>query len=156
MPQGSFGAQVGKWAAQTEQRMTAVFRDAAQTVANEVTTPTGSGGNMPVVTGNLRRSLMASTTAMPTLKSDEEEFSGNDGQITLVIAGANIGETIYLGFQAVYARRIEYGFKGTDSLGRVYDQSGAGFVRLTAQRWPKIVAASARKIKSRVVGRSGT
>ncbi|PCI03469.1 MAG: hypothetical protein COB78_10860 [Hyphomicrobiales bacterium] len=133
--------------------MTAVFRDAAQTVVNDVRLPKSKGGHMPIDTGNLRRSLSASTTAMPNINADKAEFSENNGQITLTIAGANIGETLYFGFQAAYARRMEYGFKGADSLGRVYNQEGSGFVRLTAQRWPEIVKASAKKIKAKVKSR---
>lgn len=151
----SFHAQVSAWAAQSQQRLTNVFRDATQTVANEVRKPKSKGGNMPVDLGNLRRSLMASAATMPTVRTGkDQEFAENDGAISLVIAGASIGQTIYLGFQAGYARRREYGFSGADALGRHYSEAGDGFVRLTAQRWPEIVADSAWKIQRRTEARA--
>lgn len=134
----SFSAQVSAWAQQTEQRMTAVARYAAQTVANEVRKPVGEGGNMPVITGNLRRSLLASTSEMPSMRRDQREFGSNDGQIALTIAGWEMGTVLHLGFQAAYARVREY---------------DRGFVRLTAQRWPQIVAEAARTIQGRVEAR---
>lgn len=145
MAQKSFSAAVSEWAAKTEQRMAAVFRQAAQTVANEVRVPKAAGGNMPVDTGNLRRSLMASMEAMPKVKEGEQTFSDNEGQIKLVIAGADLGQTVYLGFQANYARPQEY---GTSKM------AGNGFVRLTAQRWPQIVEEAAQTIQSRVEARN--
>lgn len=151
----NFSAAVGAWASKAEKRMLAVFRESAQAVANEVRIAKENGGNMPVKLGNLRRSLMASTSAMPSVRAGKDQkFQDNDAQINLVIAGAEIGQTIYLGFQANYARRMEYGFTGEDSLGRSYNQQGNGFVRLTAQQWPGIVADSAWKIQRRTEARA--
>lgn len=58
------------------------------------------------------------------------------------------GETLYIGFQANYARRMNYGFVGEDSLGRTYNQSGFGFVEKAAARWPFIVDAAAAKVRT--------
>lgn len=149
----SFAAQVGEWATATETRFRAVVQTAAQDLANEVRVPKGAGGNMPVKTGNLRRSLLASTSAMPQVVTDSKvQFADSDGQISLAILNAELGDTIYLGFQAAYARRMEYGFVGEDSLGRKYNQQGNGFVRLAAQRWQDIVDAAARTVKEKVEG----
>lgn len=147
---GNFSAVLPKWARKNQARMRAVFQTATQDAVNEMRTPKGAGGNMPVLTGNLRRSLMASTSEMPSIA--EGPFFNPEAQIALVIANAQIGDKIYLGFQAVYAARMEYGFVGPDSLGRVYNQKGNGFVRLTMQRWPQIVAAAAQRIEDKVEG----
>ena len=147
----SFTAQIDAWAGKSEARMTAVFRSSAQAVANEVRQTVNEGGRMPIRTGNLRRSLMASTSAMPLIKSDAE--FPDESSFELVIAGANIGETIYLGFQAAYARRMEYGFVGADSLGRNYNQEGFGFVAAAAGRWQDIVREQTALVKSRVNAR---
>ncbi|GGF24350.1 hypothetical protein GCM10011321_14660 [Youhaiella tibetensis] len=142
----SFSAQVSAWAAQSEQRITAVFRQSAQGVAREVKKPVAAGGNMRVKTGFLRASLMASTSQMPRINPEAKPATGaadnsysEDQNVTLVIAGADIGQTIYLGFTASYARPREY---------------EDGFVRLAAQRWPQIVEECARLIKSRVEARA--
>lgn len=170
----SFSASVDAWTRESEARLTAVFRDAAQTVANDVREPVGAGGHMPVDTGNLRRSLMASTSEIPTISNNaDQRFAGNDQQINLVIAGAEIGQTIYLGFQANYAAHMEYGtsphvIEPKEKLALHWYQNGTGvfakkvhhpgtrpfgFVRLTAARWPEIVSASVQRIRSRVEAR---
>jgi hypothetical protein len=134
----TFSASVSAWVRKSEARLTAVFRDSAQTVANEVRISKGNGGNMPVVTGNLRRSLMASTAEMPKMQRDNKVKFDTEAPITLVIAGAKLGETIHLGFQAVYSGVQEHRHR---------------FVGLTAQRWPQIVRASGARIKKEVTGK---
>lgn len=148
----SFAATISYWGRAEMERAEAIFQDAAQTVANEVRTTVNDGGRLPIDLGNLRRSLMASTSEMPTVKPEQTTFS--DGGIDMVIAGAELGSTVYLGFQAAYAMRMEYGFVGTDSLGRTYNQTGFGFVASVAQRWLQIVAASEAKIRNRFEGGS--
>ncbi|MBX5063319.1 hypothetical protein [Rhizobium lentis] len=149
----SFAAQVGEWASAELDRAEAVFQTAAQTVANEVRTAVAEGGRMPVKTGNLRRSLMASTSTMPTIKEGKETFT--DTGVELVIAGAELGGSIFLGFQAAYAARMNYGFAGTDALGRTYNQNGFGFVDAVAQRWPQIVAEAEATVRVRFEAGAG-
>ncbi|KKZ89066.1 hypothetical protein [Rhizobium phaseoli] len=143
----SFAAQVSEWAREEMERAEVVFQTAAQTVANEVRTSVNEGGRMPVRTGNLRRSLMASTSDMPRIQEGKTTFT--DSGIEMIIAGAELGETVYLGFQAVYAARMNYGFVGTDAAGRVYNQTGYGFVDAVAQRWPQIVTQAEATVRGR-------
>ncbi|WP_027685060.1 hypothetical protein [Rhizobium leguminosarum] len=143
----SFAAQVSEWAKEEIDRAEAVFHTAAQTVANDVRTSVSEGGRMPVKTGNLRRSLMASTSDMPRIQEGKTTFS--DSGVEIIIAGAELGSTVYLGFQAAYAARMNYGFVGTDSLGRAYNQTGYGFVDAVSQRWPAIVAAAEATVRGR-------
>ncbi len=143
----SFAAQVSEWAKAELEREEAVFQTAAQEVANEVRVPVAEGGRMPVDLGNLRRSLMASISDMPTIQEGKTEFQ--DSGIELVIAGSQLGDTVHLGFQAAYAARMNYGFVGTDSLGRTYNQAGFGFVDAVAQRWPQIVTQAEAKVRNR-------
>ncbi|MBZ5761587.1 hypothetical protein LAV84_18265 [Rhizobium sp. VS19-DR104.2] len=143
----SFAASISEWAKNELGAAEAIFQLAAQTVANEVKKPLADGGSMPIKTGNLRRSLMASTAEMPTVKTDQTTFT--DSGIELVIAGAELGSTVFLGFQAAYAARMNYGFVGTDSLGRVYNQTGYAFVDKVAQRWPTIVKEAETAVRAR-------
>lgn len=143
----SFAAQVSEWASAELDRAEAVFQTAAQDVANEVRNPVADGGRMPVKTGNLRRSLMASTSTMPLIREGAQQFS--DAGVEMVIAGAELGGTVYLGFQAAYAARLNYGFVGEDSIGRTFNQTGYGFVDAVSQRWPQIVAAAEARVRSR-------
>lgn len=149
----SFGAQVSEWVRQEKEREEAVFLTAAQMVANEVRETIPEGGRLPIDTGNLRRSLMASTASMPAVREGEDQTFADSG-VEMVIAGAQLGQTLWLGFQAAYALRREFGFVGQDSLGRVYNEAGAGFVTAVAQRWPQIVAEAEAKVRGRFEGGS--
>lgn len=116
-------AQIPDLIAKYERRMEAVTKESAQRVAIEVKRRTRRR------TGFLRASLLASTSNMPIIDRDARPVEGvpyaeDNTQIALVIAGASLGQTIYLGFTASYARPREF-----------HD----GMVRLTAQRWPVIV-----------------
>lgn len=115
-------------------------------MAAEMTRTIPSGGNLPIKTGNLARSLLAQTGSMPMTVSGKTDFAGQDIGVTLL--NWTPGERLYLGFQAAYARRQNYGFVGTDSLGRNYNQSGFAFVEKAAAKWPFIVEAAAMKVKS--------
>lgn len=144
-----FAAQISDWAQQTEGAFEAIFHASAQAVFNEVRTPVAAGGRMPVKTGNLRRSFLASTAAMPSIKEGAETFSDLGSASELVIAGAALGSTVFIGAQAAYAARLNYGFVGEDSLGRTYNQTGYGFIEAVSQRWPQIVAAEEAKVRGR-------
>lgn len=63
---------------------------------------TAAKQNAPVLTGNLRRSIHS------------EQLNALEAAV---------------GTDVVYARRIEYGFNGADSLGRVYHQTPQPYMR---------------------------
>ncbi|WP_428029808.1 HK97 gp10 family phage protein [Ancylobacter sp.] len=98
--------------------------------------PAGHGGRMPVDTGHLRASLMASTSQMPSIDPNNNNPTGQPvtyqpGQVETVIKGATLGQTIYIGYTAAYAAAMEY---GSGSL------APYAFVRTAAQGWQQIVA----------------
>lgn len=143
------GSDPAKWAQQAQARIDAVRRGSAQELAKEMSTTIPNGGRVPVKTGNLARSLLGQVGAMPSV-SDSKEFSGQD--IGPVLLNWQPGETLYLGYQAKYARRQNYGFVGTDSLGRTYNQSGFGFVEAAAAKWPTIVERMTASVANRTGG----
>lgn len=139
----SFSATVAKWAATVERARLEVFHEAAKTVASDMRQAKDEGGHLPKLTGNLQRSLAASTVAMPpilfkdrkTKGGKETEFSGTLDGIFAVIDSATIEQTIWLGFQAPYANKAE---------------ADNAFVRLAAQSWQTIVDDSTRVVKARL------
>ena len=147
----SFAEQVGAWGAKTEARLTAVYRRSVEMLADEMTTTVSNGGRLPHRTGNLMRSLLASTSGMPMQGGPKELYAGST--VGVVTAGLKLGDTVFLGYQANYARRMNYGFVGDDSLGRTYNQSGFHFVETAIQKWPEIVAAAAKEIQTAVESR---
>jgi hypothetical protein len=152
---GSFSATVDTWVDETEARMLAVFREAAQRVIElmqkvgpSVANPDGGeGGNMPVDTGFLRASLLATlnspSDAIRFKPDNVDAFSYSDGAVSLVILGAQIGDTIYAVYTANYARFVEYGANG---------RAGYAFVRLAAQNWQQVVDEVARDAQARAAG----
>lgn len=143
----AFSDVCGAWAKETEARLEITWRRSIELLADELTTTVSNGGRMPHKTGNLARSLLASTSGVPTTGSDGQRFTGQD--VGVVVAGLSLGDPIYLGFQAAYARRMNYGFVGTDSLGRSYNQEGFHFVEGAIALWPTLVELAVDEVKSR-------
>lgn len=138
----SFSAAVGAWASQTEKRLTAVRRRSVELLGEEMARTRDDGGRVPRDTGNLARSLTASTQSMP--KTAEAPFAGSD--IGSVTATLDLRQPIWLGYQAIYARRQNYGFVGADVLGRVYNQPGSYFVEGAIANWQQIVAQAVAEV----------
>lgn len=133
-----FAATTDEWVAKSKARTLAWVRTTLSDLDKEISRPVARGGNMPVITGNLRRSRLASTSAMP--QAGGKEFKNDPGgQIIGVIANLQIGQKFYYGFQAIYARRVE---------------EIRGFLRLGLQNFQEIADNAAKKVRTRVEGRS--
>jgi len=134
---GTFSATVKQFTIDAKENTSLIFREAASSLAEDVVRTKSSGGFLPYEVGNLGRSFAASTTDMPQINQAEAEYGASNTEF--VIAGIEAGDTLYMGFQAAYAPRMNYGFVGTDSLGRTYNQSGNYFVENAAAKWQQFV-----------------
>lgn len=128
-----FTATVAEWVREEKHLLEAVVRESAQRVVDTMQTTRGNGGNLPIDTGYLRASLMASTDAMPLIRKDAVPADGQSygydaTPVNLIIANAKPGETIYVGYTASYAAIVDR-----------HGKSPAMFVELAAQQWPQIV-----------------
>jgi hypothetical protein len=132
-----------QWAGVSSQGLTALLQNSVQTLAAEAAKTIPNGGRVPVKTGNLARSVVVDNKP-PTVIDGLAK-----GDFSLGLANIKPGDTIYIGWQAKYSRRLNYGFVGTDSLGRAYNQAGYGFAEAAAAQWPAIVAAQAAKLGAR-------
>ncbi|MBP8236541.1 MAG: hypothetical protein KAX63_02360 [Pseudomonas sp.] len=124
-------------------------RRAIELLADEMTRTKPQGGRVPVDTGNLARSLLADTSAMPKI-ADGPSSGSNVGIITATLMA---DQPVWLGYTAAYARRMNSGFVGADSLGRVYSQDGHYFVEGAAQQWSEFVKKAATEIQQSVESR---
>lgn len=134
----TFAAEVGAWAHAVAGAAETIFKEACQELVSEL------NALVPVDTGFLRASLMASTTEMPSLSLENPgagTFTPDIGTIELVILGADLGDTIYLGYTANYGAHVHYGTNG---------RPGRPWVDMVAQRWSSIVAAKAAEVMSRL------
>lgn len=155
----TFAAPINKFVAELPERQNAVYRDAIQMTVQAMTLPKARGGNMPVRDGFLRASVRAVIGAQPPLKTRRPKGDAvapalDMGDITMVLSGATVEDTVTVAFTMVYAARVNFGFVGQDSLGRTYDQAGAHFVELAAQKWPQIAAQSAMRVQNIVANRA--
>lgn len=133
----NFAAQVDAWVKKTKARQTAVYRRSVELIGEEMARTKPQGGNVPFLTGNLARSLLASTAGMPKI-ADGPYSGSNVGQVAATL---NIGQSVWLGYQAIYARRRNYGYAG--------NEQGDYFVEGAIAQWQQIVRKAAAEIKAK-------
>lgn len=127
-----FAAQIERWAEKTIEKQTEVLHQAVRLLVEEVTRPESEGGHMPVVTGNLANSVAVSTLGPVTVSFRTKKFRSPGDAVNNAIAGISVGERAYVGFRAPYAHKVE---------------AKKGFVRLAAQRWPRIADEAAKSVR---------
>jgi hypothetical protein len=151
-----FTDKIEDWVKAEQIFLEAVVKESTQEVIRLMKIPVMQGGNMPVDTSFLQNSLVGvKGTNIPQINPSADGKGGpqvgNTQGIETTIANWKPGESMSFGFIASYAARQNYGFTGTDSLGRNYNQSGRHFVELAVQQWPNIVQASQRKLAGNLV-----
>lgn len=136
----TFKAQLGAWAQQVPQKMDALARQTSQQVSENVITST------PVDTGFLRSSWQPSIGRPEAAAGAAGKQDQSLAAVGLVISGMRAGQVYYLINNAAYAKRIEFGFVGQDSLGRNYNQQGRFMVTDNVKRWPVVVESVAKDL----------
>lgn len=131
----SFASEVGDYRKEVMKLILAVFQTSVQFMAEDIVKTS------PVDTGFLRNSFNITLNSLPSIGDDGVGVAGISG----AIAGLKISDTVYQSFTASYAMRLEYGFEGMDSKGRLYNQSGRFWVRGAAQSWNSYVQKAVKK-----------
>lgn len=131
-----FAAKIRKWAEQLDNDLNALARQSCQEVSAQVVQAT------PVDTGFLRGNWQPSIGEMATTAPE----AGKAPDYTAVASDIECGDIFYMTNNTAYAKRLEYGFEGKDSLGREYHQAGRYYVRDTLSKWPEIVSGVAREL----------
>jgi hypothetical protein len=133
----NFSAAVDKWVGATNERMTAVFRESSQRTVEDM------DENTPFDIGFLLSSRQVVVNGqMPIANRSRPEGvqSFTPPAYSMIIASAKIGDSIVIGYTAVYGPALEF---GTDTI------APRGWVRGAAQRWPATVRAVANLVRSR-------
>lgn len=125
-----FAQSIDNWTRMSELRMEAVFKQAAQDVAEAVQTPKAKGGRMPVDTSYLRNSFGGAVNSFPSADGNTP-FSMTP--IIEAIIQARLGDRIVFGWSANYA---------------VYMEAENAFVRANAQKWPQFVRGAVTTVRS--------
>ncbi|NVN88595.1 MAG: HK97 gp10 family phage protein [Rhodopseudomonas sp.] len=141
----NFAAQVDAWCRKSEARLLTVFRESTQRTVSIAQENLRTVVN--VQTGFLRASVRASTERMPTIDSGAypvpgKSYAYSGDEIVLVIAGAQLGQTIFIGWTAAYSGFIEFGT--TRMAPRAY-------ARLAALQWQTTVSSVIAEAKSRTL-----
>lgn len=133
--------KIAAWAKKVGVQMDQLASQTSQEMAQMVHAAT------PVDTGNLRGNWQPSVgPQMPAASNAAAKYGVSE--IGAVAADMKAGTKFFFLNGTVYARRVEYGFVGTDSLGRTYNQKGRFYIRNTVKKWPQIVAKVAGELKS--------
>lgn len=133
-----FKAALAEWADKVGAQADALARQVCQETGFRVVK------NTPIDTGFLRGSWQPSIGEIMT--SAKEAVTDSVADVALVCTGIKAGDVFYMTNNAAYARRIEYGFVGQDSLGRHYNQPPRYFVRDTVAKYREIVTMTAKDL----------
>ncbi len=132
-----FVATTNQWVRDSKKRLTAVFLESAQQLFSDAQKPVGAGGNMPIDTGFLRASLVigvGGSEASVIFGSSTEAKLGADPDISVAIASATAGDTIFGGWTAEYAAYQHF------VIGHLW-------VDKAVQNWQSIVTANVQRLK---------
>lgn len=137
----SFANIVEEFAEEFPEAVEAAFKASTSEIVGKMQLSKKNGGNMPVKTGFLRASLLASTSALPVIGSitGSGARTYNPSQVEATIAASTLDDTLYFGYTAKYAAHREFG-----SNGRPPD----AFVRLAAQNWLSTVESNWARVKA--------
>lgn len=137
---------VNTWTRETEERSEDAFREGVKDFYDTL------AANTPVDTGNLRNSLVATKSGHAEAQGPTGPGYQNSGvaQSYMEIDSLKLGERISLIYRATYARRLNYGFVGLDSLGRYYNQAGRHWIEAVGGRYRSIMRAAASRLRLRM------
>lgn len=127
----TFTAQIKAFADKSKEKIEAVVKQSAQEVFSIAQTPKAQGGRMPVDTGFLRNSLIAELNGA--------KVAGGADAYVLAVAGLELGDVVFAGWTANYARHMEYGTSKTP---------GNFYMLSAAQQWQQIVARNAELVRN--------
>lgn len=132
----SFSAQVKNFTTEAKENTGVVFSRSVKKLETELKRNRKTGGGLtPTQSGNLIRSILVSTTAMPKVDTVLKEYT----EVEFTVSPSHVGKPVWIGVQAIYGPRQNYGFVGTDSLGRSYNQTGAYYVEGAGAKWQQFV-----------------
>lgn len=128
-------ADIVAWVSKIGVDLDSIPGRAAILLLEDARLPQKQGGNMPVLTGNLRNSATVSFNEVPQTDMIIDKMTKlTDPTVSLnsTLASAKVGQKIRIGFRAPYA---------------IEQEQKHGFVRLAAQKWDQYVAAVIKQIK---------
>jgi hypothetical protein len=130
---GQFTASIRNWRDKTDETLRKIAATAIQDVMADAQTPVAQGGNMPVLTSNLRNTLASSVNGA--------ELAVGPDSYGLAVANMQLGDTLRFAWTAEYAAIRHY--KPED-----FGQGGGMWRDKAAQRWQQYVDNAANRFKT--------
>lgn len=130
-----FKSDIVQWVAKVSNRLEALPPTCGKILIDNVRTPVKQGGNMPVVSGNLRNSIDLNFSGpRPADRVLDQNKPIADPVMKLYdrLERMRLGSHVYIFFRAIYGPKMEMKY---------------AFVRLAAQKWPQVVAAGVARVK---------
>lgn len=144
-----FTANIEQFIAKAKGKLREAAVETIQDINEEIVLSTPGPGNTVQVdpppgqpTGFLRASWYAALNAPATGPGGSNDVA----QLNLTASSIQLGDVYYMNNGAAYAMRVEFGFIGTDSLGRKYNQQPRAFVRSVLDRASTIAEAAAARV----------
>lgn len=148
-----FLGDLTRWQGQVREKADLLVQGVAQTVFTEISSGGNYGPGTPIDTGHARASWDGGVGSIPNRPAADSPQSA-EARTLAAIQTAKAGDVIYLSNNAPYINRLEYGFVGEDSRGRVYAGFGPKSVNGRSRQAPngfvRIVLAQAQSIVDEV------
>lgn len=141
-----YEAAIDKWLGRVQEDLITLARQSIFDLVRMVVFDT------PVHVGFLRGNWQPAIGAAPPPKDGgTADPSGSMAlaDATVRLQGLTLQDTFYFTNATAYARRVNYGFVGEDSLGRHYNQAGQFYLENNLAKWPAIVAARGEQLFQR-------
>lgn len=137
---------VNKWTKETKERSDEAFRVGLLDFFIHLRDTT------PIDTGYLRSSLTLGVNGVvPMGPNAEYQSVYNDVRALNVLQGVKVGDRVIFVYNAPYARRVEYGFTGYDSLGRYYNTPGRFWITAAGEQYARIMRRAATRLRNSAV-----
>lgn len=145
-------ADMPQWAKKVEAVMDAVVSQATNDLLFDIDVSPGivrtgsrKHGDIPRDLGGLAGSLQS------TLYGSSSMSGVGENSYELIVGsmkGGDRAQFVWGGANAPYARRVHYGFSGTDSAGRTYNETGTFWVDVAVAGWQGYVTGAVLKVKA--------
>lgn len=145
----TFRADLSRIEERLHGKLERICRESANAVYNEMSSGGKFSPGTPIDTGAHRQHWDAGVGDLP---AGGDAGGAADARVVAAISAFQPGETLFVTNNGPAIRRLEFGFIGTDALGRYYigfgpksvngrsSQAPDGFVRPAAEAFPQIVA----------------
>jgi len=147
-------ADLPRWVTKVKKIQDAVVSQATSDMLSDIKVVPGIARGGSRQQGTIPRDLGTLAASLTSTLYGSSAMSQTGAASYVLVAGAmeggDVAQFTWGGPAAGYAARVHYGFTGTDSLGRTYNQPGTFWVDVAAAGWQGYVARAVTKAKAAI------